>query len=144
MTTGERTVAAGADGIIQYSQNIPEHGFGFKNIANINISSIGASAASGFPLISNTIGNGLELNFSEGYKGIGSTKANYSLMSTKTAIGTILGMGGNHLDKALGKYMNASKVLSKGTSDILSGSISGAAQKIADYSSTVNKSIENK
>src|SRR5690606_23096556 len=118
LSAGERGVSAAADGIIQYSQNIPENGFGFKNLSHINISSIVGSAASGIPLVSNTIGNGLETNynFDKGefsYKGVGSQDADYSSMGIKTAIGTIGGKGGNALDKVLGKYVNGGKLLNK-------------------------------
>jgi RHS repeat-associated protein len=142
MTAGERGVSAGADALIQYSQNIPEQGFGLKNLSNINISSIMASGASGVPIVSNALGNGLEINFSEGYKGIGSSKADYSSMGLNIIIGTIGGKGGNAIDKALGKYVNAGKLWNKGASDLISGSVSGAAQKIAQMSK--NNSDEKK
>ena len=69
-------------------------------LVKLNLTSIGASAASGVPFVSNAIGNGLETSFDfDGdrtfkYKGIGSQEANYSTMAAKTAIGTILGAGG--------------------------------------------------
>ena len=130
-----RGVAGGADGLIQYAQNIPEYGAGFKNLSNINIASIGANIAapgSAGILASSLMGNGLTTTLQGGYQGIGSKKADYSNMSVNAILSVGGGKLGNGLDKAFSKYLKAGEITSNAASNLISESVSGAAQKIVE------------
>ena len=102
----ERAAAATSDAFIQYSANASEHGFGFKNLSNINLTSVATSfAMPNADFASSFISNGLDFNIEEGYKGIGSSKANNNNILINSVVGGAGNKLGSKLDQSISKYL---------------------------------------
>ncbi len=88
-----RMISVGGDALVQYVSNIPQYGFGRKNVYQMNLASLGGSLiAPGNSLISSVIGNGFVANIEDGYQGISGGSNGANIFSN-----ILIGYGGNKI-----------------------------------------------
>lgn len=136
----ERLASSSADALMQYAGNVPNYGFGLKNIGHINVSSVALNfAAPGSNAISGFGGSALEFNFSNGYQGLGSGNKSFGAVMIQGAIGTGGNYMGNKIGGVVGKYGNVGIFLNSFTGNVLGNGTSNTIQNISDQMSASNE-----